>query len=495
MCEAITLPRLFEGLDGVAPEIEVSGMQLDSRKIVAGDLFLATTGFGSHAGKYIEVALNNGAVAIAVEPPFSATGFAIDQFPVPAFWSRGLTHNVSEIAGRLFKHPSRVLNLVGVTGTNGKSSVSHFIAEALAESGPCGLMGTLGSGLYGELSSTGFTTPDPVQVQEQLASMVQRSSSHCVMEISSHGLDQGRVAALDIDTAIFTNLTRDHLDYHETIEHYGAAKAKLFAMPGLKSAVINIDDRFGRTLLGQIGAGIAIYSYSIDDRSAAIHTTELSLHQHGLKMNVVTPWGEGELNSHLLGRFNASNLLAALAGIVLSGIDFDTALERLSRVSTVTGRMQSFSTAGSPLVVVDFAHTPDALEQALAALKEHCQGQLWAVFGAGGDRDRSKRPEMGEVAARIADHVVVTSDNPRREDPLQIIHEIQKGIPAECAANIEVDRRTAIEYALANATAGDIVLVAGKGHETGQIFADRTIEFSDLKVVAEILGMGGEVVS
>ncbi|MDH3354549.1 MAG: Mur ligase family protein, partial [Chromatiales bacterium] len=216
---AIKLPMLFKGFDGSAPEMTVSGIQLDSRKIVSGDLFLATCGFGCHAGKFIEQAIDNGAVATAIEPPFSATGFDIDKLSIPAFWSRGMTHNVSEIAGRFFGHPSKSLNLIGVTGTNGKSSVSHFIAEALAEDSPCGLMGTLGSGLYGELNSTGFTTPDPVQVQQQLADMVAAGADNSVMEISSHGLDQSRVAALNIDTAIFTNLTRDHLDYHETFEH------------------------------------------------------------------------------------------------------------------------------------------------------------------------------------------------------------------------------------------------------------------------------------
>ncbi|MDH3354682.1 MAG: UDP-N-acetylmuramoyl-L-alanyl-D-glutamate--2,6-diaminopimelate ligase, partial [Chromatiales bacterium] len=288
---------------------------------------------------------------------------------------------------------------------------------------------------------------------------------------------------------IFTNLTRDHLDYHETFEHYGAAKAKLFAMTGLKCAVINIDDRFGQKLMTEIGDDIDLYSYSVDDPDAAIYASDLQLTQQGISMHVVTPWGEGELSSQLMGRFNASNLLAALAGVVLSDIDFDTALKRLSKASTVAGRMQSFSVDNNPLVVVDFAHTPDALEQALGALKGHCQGELWAVFGAGGDRDRSKRPEMGKVVAKIADHIVVTSDNPRGENPQQIIHEIEKGIPSDCSSHIEENRRTAIEYALAEAKPEDIVLVAGKGHETGQIFADRTIEFSDLKVVAEILGV------
>ncbi|MCW8827206.1 MAG: UDP-N-acetylmuramoyl-L-alanyl-D-glutamate--2,6-diaminopimelate ligase, partial [Gammaproteobacteria bacterium] len=372
---SVKLPLLFKGFDGSAPDMSVTGIQLDSRKISSGDLFLATCGFGCHAGKFIEQAIDNGAVVAAIEPPFSATGFDIEQLAIPAFWSKGLTHNVSEIAGRFFEHPSKDLNLIGVTGTNGKSSVSHFIAEAIAVDEACGLMGTLGSGLYGALFSTGFTTPDPVQVQEQLAQMLTQGARHSVMEISSHGLDQSRVAALYFDTAIFTNLTRDHLDYHETMEHYGAAKAKLFAMPGLKHAVINIDDRFGRKLLAEVGDEIELYSYSIDDRTAAIYASELKLHQHGLTMQVVTPWGEGELHSHLMGRFNASNLLAALAGVVLAGIDFDKALEHLSNVSTVAGRMQPFSTDGSPLVVVDFAHTPDALEQALSALKEHVQGK------------------------------------------------------------------------------------------------------------------------
>jgi len=485
----VTLPVLFDGFDEQPPEMSVSGLQLDSRKISAGDLFLATTGFGCHAGKFIEQAIDNGAVAAAIEPPFSATGFDIGELGIPAFWSKGLTHNVSEIAGRFFDHPSEKLNLIGVTGTNGKSSVSHFVAEALAEDGTCGLMGTLGSGLYGELNSTGFTTPDPVQVQQQLAEMVEQGAKHSVMEISSHGLDQSRVAALKFDTAIFTNLTRDHLDYHETMEHYGAAKAKLFAMPGLKSAVVNIDDRFGRKLMGEISDEVALYSYSLDDKSAVIYASEVKLHQHGLTMQVVTPWGEGELHSHLMGRFNAANLLASLAAVVLAGTDFDVALKRLSRVSTVPGRMQSFSAECSPQVVVDFAHTADALEHALTALKEHCQGHLWVVFGAGGDRDRSKRPEMGRIAAKIADRMVVTSDNPRGEKPEQIIHEIEKGIPSDCSPHIEVDRRTAIEFALAEAGPEDIVLVAGKGHETGQIFADHTIKFSDLKVVAEILGV------
>jgi UDP-N-acetylmuramoyl-L-alanyl-D-glutamate--2,6-diaminopimelate ligase len=330
--------------------------------------------------------------------------------------------------------------------------------------------------------------------------MLAHQARHVAMEVSSHALDQGRVDGVDFHVAVWTNLTRDHLDYHGDMAAYAQAKQRLFKAPGLRHAVINLDDDYGRELLAAIPAGVQIIGYTLNPNTARhsvpapeylLAGSDLQLTDAGLDLHVQSPWGEGRLRAGLLGRFNASNLLAALATLLALGVSFDSAVQRLGRVTTVPGRMERFGGGRQPLVVVDYAHTPDALEQALRALRGHCHGKLWCLFGCGGERDTGKRPLMGEVAERNADRVVVTDDNPRGEDPIQIVADIMAGMRNPDAAYLRRDRTQAIAFAIAQARPGDIILVAGKGHEDYQLVGTRRIPYSDRLSVMTLLRQEG----
>ncbi|MBT8117592.1 MAG: UDP-N-acetylmuramoyl-L-alanyl-D-glutamate--2,6-diaminopimelate ligase [Gammaproteobacteria bacterium] len=384
---------------------------------------------------------------------------------------------------------------IGITGTDGKTSCAHFIAQAMdTEDRRCGLIGTLGCGLFGELEKTANTTPDALTMQQSLDGMQQQGARCVVAEVSSHAMDQGRVRGVHFDIAVLTNLSRDHLDYHGNLEAYADAKRKLFHTDGLRYAVINADDRFGAALLDAIPPGVAPVAYRLENEpfrtrfpAQWVIGRNLQLDDSGMQLDVVTPWGSGHLQCGLLGRFNASNLLAALASLCVAGLPFDEALRRLSATRTVPGRMERFDTgAGHPLVVVDYAHTAGALEAALESLRGHCTGKLWCVLGAGGDRDRGKRPLMGATAERHADRVVLTDDNPRTEDPQRIIEDICAGVRQPDRLHIEHDRGQAISWAMQAAAADDIVLVAGKGHETVQQIGTRMLPFSDRERVMAV---------
>lgn len=490
----MTLHELFAGVVDTAPlpSLTISGMSLDSRTLGEGELFLACAGTVRHGVKFIEQAIANGAVAVALEPAAETDGLDIAQFSVPVFLVERLHRQVSELAGRLYGHPSRAMRVVGVTGTNGKTSVSQFIAQAIAQSAPCGLIGTLGSGMVGALHDTGHTTPDAVVIQAELAAMHARGARHVVMEVSSHALDQGRVEAIAFDTAIFTNLSHDHLDYHGDMLSYAGAKRRLLELPGLKQALVNSDDEVGREWLANPPAGVQMVSYGLalqgDGQRPALYGAELQLSASGMRLLIQSRWGEGVLESPLLGRFNAANLLAALGTLLLLDIDFAQALQRLARLETVPGRMERFGGVGQPMVVVDFAHTPDALEQALKALRGHTRGRLWCIFGCGGERDREKRSKMGRIAEQYADRVIVTDDNPRREDAFSIIEDITSAMHNCDAVYINRNRAAAIERTLTLATARDVILVAGKGHECEQVVGGERIPYSDRETVARLLG-------
>lgn len=492
----ITLQSLFAGLADVShlPALSVSGLSLDSRTIKEGELFLACAGTVQHGMYFIDQAIERGAVAVALEPTAESEAIDPNGYSVPVFWVEGLHRVASEVAGRFYAHPSHEMSLVGITGTNGKTSVSHFIAQAIAEDKRCGVVGTLGSGLYGELVSTGHTTPDAVTLQAELARMQEAGASHVAMEVSSHALDQGRVSGVRFAVAVYTNLSHEHLDYHGDMLSYAGAKRQLLEMPELKAAVINADDETGRGWLSQLPAGVEAISYALQGSegeavSPTLLGSELCLDGEGLHMWVRSPWGEGELKSNLLGRFNASNLLAALGALVALGYDFGEALVRLSRVSTVPGRMERFYAEGKPLVVVDFAHTPDALSHVLQALREHTRRRLWCIFGCGGERDREKRPKMGQIAEALADSVVITDDNPRRENPFNIIEDIICGIENPDSVYVNRDRAQAIAHAIGLSREGDVILVAGKGHETEQQIGEQRIPYSDRDEVASLLGL------
>ncbi len=485
----IPLSTLLEGYAPVSPgdEREILGLSLDSRRTRPGDLFLAQQGGARHGSEFIEDAVCAGAVAVAVESK-AATPTAMRA--VPVYDIAGLGQKIGHIAARFYGHPSHDLTVIGVTGTNGKTSVTHFLAQAL--SSPCGVIGTLGNGIYGQLESGSHTTPDAVTLQALLASVHERGAPSVVMEVSSHGLEQGRVNGVEFDIAVFTNLSRDHLDYHPDMAAYGAAKRRLFQMPGLRHAVINCDDDYGRELLSTLPKGVAPLAFGLSAcgimEAPQVRGMALRLHAQGLVLDVETPWGAGSIESTLWGRFNASNLLAALAVLLTMGVPLADALQRLSRVRAVPGRMEHIAgRADQPTVIVDYAHSPDALQQTLAAVREHTDGRIWCVFGCGGDRDRGKRPLMGAIAEQYADFVVVTDYNPRHEDPISIVAEILAGMDRPYAAYVRRDRAEALAFAIRHAAATDIILVAGKGHENYQLIGAEKIPFSDREQVAKLL--------
>jgi UDP-N-acetylmuramoyl-L-alanyl-D-glutamate--2,6-diaminopimelate ligase len=489
------LQTLFAGFADIAhmPQMRVSGLALDSRTIQPGDLFLACAGTSQHGLHFIDSAIANGAVAVALEPASDTEGLDPNSFSVPVFWVERLHWVASEVAGRFYGNPSEKMKVVGITGTNGKTSISQFIAQAISQDCPCGVVGTLGSGLYGKLDTTGLTTPDAVSLQRQLAEMLEAGADHVVMEVSSHALDQGRVNGVRFDAAVYTNLSHEHLDYHGDMLSYAGAKRRLLEMPGLQQAVINADDATGREWLAAMPAGVEAMSFGIaggegEALKPTLFADELELDATGLSMQVHLTEQHGTLQTGLLGRFNASNLLAALGALLALGYEFGQVMDRLTRVTTVPGRMEAFGGQDKPLVVVDYAHTPDALEHVLTALREHTARQLWCIFGCGGERDREKRPMMGKIAEQLADNVVITDDNPRRENPFSIIEDIICGIENPDAVYINRDRAQAIAHAIGLSRASDVILVAGKGHETEQKIGDRSIPYSDRSEVALLLG-------
>jgi len=478
------LSTLLAGLTNapLAHDPEISGITLDSRAVQHGWLFLAVPGARTDGRAYIAGAYSRGAAAVVYE----ANGFEPDARSVNAISVHALRQHVGAIADRFYGAPTHKLKVVGVTGTNGKTTTTHLLAQVLDRSeARCGLIGTLGSGFPGQLDPSLHTTPDAVSVHRLMAEFVNAGAKTVCMEVSSHALDQARVAGVGFDIAVFTNLTRDHLDYHGDMGAYAAAKARLFDFPHLKAAVINQDDTFGRELIERARGRVQVVSFGL--RGGDVQALSVETSTDGLALVIVTPYGETRLHSPLLGRFNAANLLAVLAVLLVAGMPLGEATNALARAQPVAGRMERFGgMKNQPLVVVDYAHTPDALEKALQALREHTRGKLVCVFGCGGDRDRGKRPQMGRIAEQFADVVILTNDNPRHEDPASIINEIATGMQTTPSA--VPDRTQAIRAALSETRAGDIVLVAGKGHEDYQQVGERRLAYSDRDTVRALLG-------
>jgi UDP-N-acetylmuramoyl-L-alanyl-D-glutamate--2,6-diaminopimelate ligase len=464
-----------------ANRIVVSGLTLDSRHVNRGDAFFALRGLHGHGIEFAANAVQRGAQVVLAEAPAIET----EPLDVPLLWIDDLHAQVGEIAARFYDRPAEAMRVIGITGTNGKTSCVQLLAQALTFLGHrAATIGTLGAGLYGQLREGERTTPDAISVQGLLAGFRDAGASHVAMEVSSHALEQGRVAAVDFELAAFTNLTRDHLDYHGSMEAYGAAKAKLFAWPGLQAAVINIDDAFGRELASSLPASVTPLRLSMaDDPDAEIAASAIITSAEGLTFQLRTPWGTHALSSHLLGRFNVANLLTVVACLGALGEPFERIVAAVGILQPVNGRMSRLGGQHHlPLVVVDYAHTPDALEQTLTALRAHCAGRLICVFGCGGERDAGKRPVMGEIAARMADIAIVTDDNPRGEDGDAIVAQIVAGMTAARSMAVERDRAVAIGHALKLAQSGDVVLIAGKGHETYQEGAAGKRPFDDLAV-------------
>ena len=497
---SINLNDLLSGYitDDKFNDITLSAMCLDSRDVKEHSLFIAVKGETVNGIEFINNAIDQGAAAVLWETEDEADANiesikinwrkTSSNIEVPIIAIENLSQLVGKFADRFYNHPSKKVSVCGITGTNGKTSCADFIAQMMSMDAPCGVMGTLGSGLYPELKETGFTTPDAITCHEWLADVLSNKASFAVMEVSSHALIQGRTNAIQFNSAVFTNLSRDHLDYHGDMASYADAKSKLFKSSGLKNAIINVDDEAGRNIVEGLDNEINCIRYGLDKSfNPDVYGSNVVLDQHGLTVQVCTPWGNGTLTSPVIGEFNVSNLLAVLSVMLIQGVDFDKALERLKTIKSVAGRMQRFGNDNTPLVIVDFAHTPDALEQALSSLRQHTKNNLWCVFGCGGDRDVGKRSLMGAVAVEQADYIVLTNDNPRSEDADSIIEDIQVGIKSFDNLTIKQDRHAAIHFAISQAQQGDVVLIAGKGHENYQLVGDVKHPFNDVEEVKQQL--------
>ncbi len=470
-----------------AQALTLTDIQLDSRRVVPGSLFVAIRGHQVDGRRFIEQAVAQGATAVVFEEDGE---FIPPSTPVPCIGMRDLPAHLSALAGYFYDQPAQKLDLVGITGTNGKSTTALLVANwRTLLGGKAGVMGTIGNGLFGNLSEAENTTGSAVQVQANLAALQAQGADLVAMEVSSHGLVQHRVAALPFAAAVFTNLSRDHLDYHGTMEAYGAAKEQLLQLVDESNAVINRDDELGAKWLKKYPAAVA---FSVDGpiehhSGRQLTAQQLDFHQQGFRAQINSSWGNGVLSAPLLGRFNVSNVLAAMGVMLVLGYDFNELLATAPQLQPVTGRMECFGGGDTPLAVVDYAHTPDALEKALQALRVHCTGQLWCLVGCGGDRDRGKRPMMAAMAEQYADRVILTDDNPRTEEPARIMADMVAGLRDPAAVQVEHDRVNAIALAIGQASKQDIILVAGKGHEDYQIIGTDKRHYSDRETVAAAL--------
>lgn len=473
------------------PSVLNSGLSLtkliaDSRQVSVGSVFVAYPGEAKDGRDYIEQAVKQGAAAVLWEQQ----NFAWDaSLKVANQGIKDLKQKIGDIASAFYGSPSQKLWMIGVTGTNGKTTCSHWLAQAFSQlNQKVAIVGTLGNGILDAdvpLSTTLNTTPDPILLHAMLADYVQQQAKVVAMEVSSHGLDQGRVNGVQFDVAVFTNLTRDHLDYHGDMAAYAAAKKKLFDWNDLKHVVLNIDDAFGAQLAEELRVkNKAVMTYGLSS-NADVYAEHLSMTERGITMQVNTPFGLTHLTAEVLGEFNAYNLLAVLTTLLVSDVSLQDAVDAVSKVKPVAGRMQQYGGGKMPLVVIDYAHTPDALAQVLKSLRPQTKGELTCVFGCGGDRDQGKRPLMAKVTSDLADHVVITSDNPRNESPALIIEAVVSG--AGSNAKVIEDRAQAIVLSIKQARAGDVVLVAGKGHENYQEIAGVKYPFSDADVVKSAL--------
>ena len=478
--ELMPLPGLAQQWADVC----VHGVSSDSRQVKQGDLFITCLGEPKRQRSYIEQAQAKGAAAVAIDAEqvllLDPSDLTVPIIPVP-----NLAQVQGHLAAKVMDDPSHTMALIGITGTNGKTSCSQFIAQCFDYmGGSCGVMGTLGYGLLGQLQDGPNTTPDQVTMQSQLGAMVDSGAQACAIEVSSHGLHQGRLQGCRFNTAVFTNLTRDHLDYHGSMQAYGAVKSELFKWPGLRHCVVNFDDDFGRGLLNEIAPSTITYTYSAEVVESAyvdLGVEWVTQHKHGIEAMIITPVGNALLRVGLIGRFNLSNLLATLGVLLLQNVDLGKAIHALEQLTTVCGRMELISSGHeNAQAIVDYAHTPDALEQALMAAKEHVpEGKLWVVFGCGGDRDKGKRPQMAAIAQRWADHIIVTDDNPRTESGEAILADICAGFSHTDKVEVIADRAQAIALAMSSAKPNDLVVIAGKGHETYQDVQGHKHHFSD----------------
>jgi UDP-N-acetylmuramoyl-L-alanyl-D-glutamate--2,6-diaminopimelate ligase len=489
------LALLLKGICNVpaALDTHVSGLAIDSREVKKGDVFLAVSGHHSKSTDHIKEAIERGANAVVAEGS-NNKGRVFEDCLVVELFVDNLKEKIGLIADRFFRSPSSELSVIGVTGTNGKTSVTNYLASYFSNNGLAGVIGTLGYGLIGgdsdQLKETGFTTPNVVEVHKYLAELRDAGAKHVFMEVSSHGLSQNRVDGVRFEGAVFTNLTREHLDYHGSMEEYAASKSKLFSKEGLKFVVINEDDNYARQFIQTASLGVNVFTYGIKSKSD-ISVLDYQLNADSLSTitaEITTPAGEFNIHSSLIGLFNLSNLLAVIS-VAVAKQELKGCEQRIQAIKPVSGRMQMVHIKNKPIIVVDYAHTPDALENAIKAVRPHCKGELIVVFGCGGNRDIGKRKAMAQIAEALADSIIVTDDNPRNEAAEVITDHIFAGFKNMSAVSLEHNRETAIQLAVSRAGSRDLVLVAGKGHETWQEIKGKKYYFSDLDAVKSALGI------
>lgn len=478
----VKLSQLFEGLQ--LNNCDISDLKNDSRQVHKGDLFIAYPGAATDGRLYIEKAVAAGASAIAYEPSNFPSSVNLPT-TIPCIAITNLAEHLAVIAQRFFNNPSRSLRVTGVTGTNGKTTIAYQLAQAhCLLKRKAAYIGTIGQGEVEQLQFLENTTPDALCLQKLLRHYLDSKIKEVCMEVSSHALSQHRVDGIEFKQAIFTNLSLDHLDYHHTMEAYAEAKAQLFAMEHLEAVIINNDDPYKELMLKAINSRVKIISYGITQESD-VYVSDWQSDMHGTTMQLISPWGRHQLTIQALGQFNIYNCLAIFCSLMTSGYPVEQVVAVMAQLKAAPGRMEIV--AKSPYVLVDYAHTPDALENALTTLLPLKKGDLWVIFGCGGDRDKSKRPIMGKAASDYADKIIVTSDNPRTENPEQIINEIVEGISASREMTKLTKREDAIAYALNNAEKEDIILIAGKGHEAYQQIGTTKYAYSDQELVKKLL--------
>ncbi len=490
------LEKLLEGLiytsdkqsDLIKDGLEISGLALDSRAVKAGDLFIALAGTRQHGLVHIGEAINKGACAVLFDPAGDGSQIAENITAIPLISVENLGSVLGAVAARFYGHPSKDLDVIGITGTNGKTSCSQFLGQVMDA---CGIIGTLGWGCWGQLTKTLNTTPDALAVHYILAEFVKTKMRTVAMEVSSHGLDQGRVNGVSFKGAVFTNISRDHLDYHGSMADYLTAKLKLLQAPGLKFVVVNLDDDSCNQIIAAMPQSVVIWGVSAQGKNIA-HGESVGAegvqHTHeGIEFTVHWQNHVQQIKVPLYGDFNAENLLCVLAVMLAMGHTLKEAAMKLQMIKPVAGRMDRCEVATDKLsVLIDYAHTPDALNRVLASVRKHNRQKLWVVFGCGGNRDAGKRPQMGGIAEQWADRVIITDDNPRFENNVEIANEILAGCSSSKAMLIQ-DRKQAIQHAIANAAEHDCIVIAGKGHENYQEINGIQYPFNDKKIAEEAL--------
>ncbi len=472
----------------------IIGLALDSRDIIKGYVFIALAGSKQHGMAYIDQAINNGACAIIYDPAGIESTLVEDSSQIPMIAINGLAVKLGHIAARFYGNPSELMTVIGITGTNGKTSCSQFLSQILDDSS---VIGTLGWGEWSNLQKTINTTPDALEMQRILAELLKANKKAVAIEVSSHGLDQGRINGVAIKGAIYTNISRDHLDYHGTMDAYIQAKLLLLKSVGLAFVVVNLDDVFSDQIVAAVPEKVEIWGFSVKGKTRSNCTNIIAENilttDNGIEFELYCHGNKHRIKAPIYGHFNVENILTVFTTMLAMGVAEAEAIKRLEFIRPIPGRMERLGDERSPLIFVDYAHTPDALDKVLSSIKKHCTQALWVVFGCGGDRDKGKRSQMGQIATQLADHVIITDDNPRYENALDIVNDILKGCQdignSTISSNVEViqDRALAIQSVLARAAAKDCIVVAGKGHELYQEINGVRLNFSDSQVISNAL--------